>query len=314
MNRARFALLALLPAAGYASYEGARSVGPWGLAAAIGVGAALLPLLGLARDDLDVLGWIPGLFLGTVLFVLCGVTVSPIPGPLAGLIGGWAVAAPLFAAIAAIGSDRAPGRRVFLLVLALLAGLAVLAVASAGPAGSPGTFAQAFAQVPKRQALALATVLTGGSSLSAPFLAVPVLPYDALALLAGAGGLVGLLALPGEGEPEAIGHDLRRPDVPEGTYRSLLVEGRSRLAEATPNERPTSAEPAAIVSLFAAALAALGSLLGASFDPDWLIAGTATLVIALLAAILLSLKLPRRPGARQRPRPATGAAPAGEPL
>lgn len=302
MRGAPIALLAIFPAVLYASAVAANEVGVWSLAGALGVAAALLPAAGIARRDLAVLVWLPGLFLGAVLFLTSGISVNALPGPLGDLTGGWAVGAPAFAAIGAVAVGGARGRRVFLLSVALLAALAVLAVsASTGGAGL-AAFAESFAQVPRLQAETIATILTGGSTAGAPFLSAPLLPFDALALLAGAGGLASLLAVDVDEALEGLGHEGPNADVPEGKYRSLLIEGRSRLAEAAPSQVPVAADPGAFLSLVAGAALGAGALVAATVAPDWLLLGTIVAVIVLLGTVLFSLRFPRR----RRVRPVGG--------
>jgi hypothetical protein len=312
VERAAIGFLAALPAVVYATAVAGASVGPWGIAATLGLLAALAPALGLLRRDLAPVAWLPGLFLGLVLFLVCGISVNPLPGPLGGLTGGWAVGAPVFAGLAIFSVDRAPGRRIFLLVVALLASAALLAVVTPGSPGSVAALGPAFAQVPKQQALALASILAGGAATGAPFLAAPVWPFGALVLLAGAGGLLALVGIDPDRLPEGIGHEVVNPNVPAGKYRSLLVEGRSRLEEASPPERPRSTDPGALVSVAVATLAAVGSLTGAILDPDWLLLGTAVVAGVLLGGALFVWRWSewRRsaPPAPAVPAPTPGAA------
>jgi hypothetical protein len=307
VNRSEAGMLAVLPALVFAAAVGVENVHGWNAIAVVGAISAVLPVIGRVRDELAVLGWIPGLFFGFLLFLLSGISRNPLPGPLGDLAGGWAVLAPLFVAGALFSRQRAPGSRSVLVIIGLLASVAVLFVASYGPYGSPTDFAEAFAQVPRAQADVLGSILTGGNPTTAPFVAVGSPVFALLVLLAGAGAIVGLLAVDPERDPEYIGFEGPAPRVPAGTYRTLFPDGRQSLTEATPSSRPGSAEPSTLVSVVAATAAAIVSLTLASAWPNALIPGTAAVLIALLAATLLAF---RGRGSLESP---SGPAPAAAP-
>jgi hypothetical protein len=289
MRRSELAMLAIVPAILYASLEGLFDVSPLDLPTVFGVLAAVFPAIGLVRRDLAALGWLPGSFLGIVLFLLASVSPTTVPGALGSLCGGWAIGSPIFAGIAAASAPEAPGRRTAALLIALLAGAAVLALASPGGSPTSAVFATAFAQLPREQAIAIAGVLTGGGSAGAPFEVATTPLYTALVLLAGAGGLASVLGLEPEREPEALGFDHPAPNVPEGTFRSLLPDGRLRLAEGSPPEQPMGPDRPALLSVLVAVSAALLSLTAATLWPDQLLEATAGAVIALLAVALFAL-------------------------
>jgi len=295
MNRSDLGLLALVPALAYAVVHGVQAVAPLDAVAGIGALSALAPAVGLVRRDLAVLGWLPGIFFTVVLFTVAGISANALPGALGDLAGGFALCAPFFLLLGAAASPDEPGRRAALLVLSLLAAAAVLAAAQIGPGGSAANFAVAFAQIPRAQASALGGVLTGASSGTAPFVAVASSTFSLLVLLAGAGALASLLGVDPSRDPEGLGFDAPTAPVPEGTYRSLLPDGRLRLNEATPAARPVGPDTTSVLSVLGAAAAGLTSLLVATYDPDDLISVTAGITIALLVGVLLTMWRTRVP-------------------
>jgi hypothetical protein len=295
MNRGDLGLFALFPLAAYATWVAAQSVSGLDAAAALGLLASVLPLIGFARRDIAFLAWVPGVFLGLTVYLTSGVSVNDFPGFFGDLLGGWALGAPVFLAIGALYAKESPGTRIFLIVLVLLASAASLSAAALGPYGTSDAFGLVFAQVPRMQAEALGVVLTGGAPAVLPMFRGVGAWFLPLGLLAGAGGLVGLLAVDPSAPPEALGFDQVDPHIPEGMFRSLFPEGRSRLTEATPVEHPPSADLPSVASLVVAVAVALVALYLATVDPDQLLPFTAGTVIALLAASLALSYASRNP-------------------
>ena len=311
MNRSELGLLAVVPALLYAVDIAAGGVQGWSGPAFIGALAGVAPVIGLYRRDLAILGWLPGLFFGVLLFTLSGISVNPLPDPLGDVVGGWAVLAPVFVGIAAIAPGRSPSTRSVLLVLAFLTAAAAVTLGTTGGFASPSDFANAFAQVPRSQAEALGAILTGGAPSASPFIAAATPTFSALLLLAGAGGLSGLLAVDPAHDPESLGFEGAEPHLPAGPVRSLLPDGRAELDRASRPERPAGADPSTILSVVIAGVAAVLSLVVAGTAPNDLIPGTAGAAILLLAASLLTLRSHSMAPPRPSAAPA-GAAPAGE--
>ncbi|MCI4367313.1 MAG: hypothetical protein L3K08_06145 [Thermoplasmata archaeon] len=286
MNRGDLGLLALFPLLLYSTYEATQSVSSLGSDAALGLLTAFLPALGLLRRDLGVLTWVPGVFLGLTVFITSGITVNDYPGLFGNLLGGWTLGAPVFLGLGAVYAKDSPGTRIFLVLVAFLASAAVLSSAAAGPWGSADDFGLLFAQLPRMQASALGIILTGGAPAVLPMFRGTSGWFLPLGLLGGAGTIAGLLAVDPAESPESLGFEQPEPHVPEGTFRSLFPEGRSRLSESTPIEYPPSADLPSVVSVIAASIIAVVALVVATTDPDHLLALSAGTVIVLLAATL----------------------------
>jgi hypothetical protein len=289
MARSDLGLLATVPLFVYAAVQGFDAIGPVDGAVVLGFLAALAPALGLWRRDLELLGWLPGTFLLVVTLTVAGISPNALPGALGELAGGFVIGSPFFAGLIAAASGDHVGRRAFALIVALLAAAAVVSIAASGAAGDASGLATLFAQVPKLQALAVASVLTGMGIANAPFVSSTTPLFAGLALLAGAGGLASLVSVDRSRDPEALGFDTPGAPVPEGTYRSLLPDGRLRLTEATAPERPSGADPSSLGSVVVAAGAALATLVVATEAPDHLIAVTVGIAVVLLAAVLLTV-------------------------
>jgi hypothetical protein len=316
MNRTDIGLFALFPLLVYASVVASGAVASLGAAAAVGLLAACVPVLGLPRRDVAVLTVVPGLFLGFTLFITSGISVNDFSGAFGELLGGWAMGAPIFVGLSAVYARYSPGTRTFLIILAFITSAAVLSTASTGPFPSADAFGLALAQIPRAQASTLGVVLTGGAPTVLPLFRGAGDLFLPLALLAGAGALVGLLAVDPTSPPEALGYEQVDPHIPEGMFRSLLPEGRARLAEASPEEDPHAAGLSSLVSVVAAVTVALAALGVATQYPNQLIAVTAGIVIVFLGASLAlsytsrsSTRPPKR-GATAGPARVPGAAPA----
>src|SRR6202040_852187 len=93
---------------------------------------------------------------------------------------------------AAVTARGSPPARLILVPLALLDAILVLATASAGPYATSGEFAMTFASLPHQQALAIASLLSGGNEVALPLAGVVDPRFVVLALLAGAALLVSL--------------------------------------------------------------------------------------------------------------------------
>lgn len=310
MNRSEIAAYALLVPLAYASYLAFGALAPLGVYDLLGLAAALGPAFALLRRDLSALPWLPGLFLFVVVFTVDGFSSNVLPGPLGGLAGGWVAGAPLFVGLSALAARRSAGSRALLSVVALLTATAVAALAQAGRYADPSAFANAFAALPRTEATALTTILTGGVPVYLPFdVPLPELFFP-LALLGGAGALSGLLAVEGDRPIDAFGFDVIEPEVPEGTFRSLLPEGRERLKETTPEELPGAADLAALASLLVAVTAGLETLLLAIYSPNAVLPSITGLTVGLLVVIVfVSYRSrgdapPRRPAASPSPAPA----------
>ena len=309
LTRPEIAALVLLAPLAYASADGLGQLGPIGPVVLLGALAGVLPLVGLLRPDLRLVAAVPGFFLFLVLFTVSGIATNDLPGPLGELIGGWAAASPLYIGILALSARDSPGVRALLAVVALLAAVAVVAVAQAGPFDAPAAFANAFVRVPRLQAEALVVILTGGVPSTIPL--DPGVPgaFVALLLLGGAGALAGLLSVDPDRPLDAVGFENPEAPVPEGTYRSLFPEGRDRLREASPDERPAAPELPSLGSLLAAVIAGLTVLAMASSLPNLLLPAVAVIVVLTLLVVALG-SYRSRPERTTRPSKTPVPAPA----